>query len=207
MRPNEARVSGVTLPPNQSTSPYAMRMMVRFLKMVYTGTERYCCERGRVSCCRSSRGTSRKRTHERLGPGVDDEDEEERDGEPPARVLAVPVAERDDLRGSSSQLPVLLERDRRERGTHAQSLCRHDARDADDRLDRQEEEVHVEAFARHDELCGTSKGQGQLLYEAEGPRGKARRGDSLLTTWERARRRVSSEPACGGYRGSVSAPS
>jgi hypothetical protein len=41
MRPKEKRVIGVTEPPNQSTSPYAMRMMVRFLKMVYTGIERY----------------------------------------------------------------------------------------------------------------------------------------------------------------------
>lgn len=40
IRPNESRATGVTLPPNQSTSPYAMTMMVKFLKMVYTGTER-----------------------------------------------------------------------------------------------------------------------------------------------------------------------
>jgi hypothetical protein len=40
MRPKEKRAMGVTEPPNQSTSPYAMRMMVRFLKMVYTGIDR-----------------------------------------------------------------------------------------------------------------------------------------------------------------------
>jgi hypothetical protein len=34
MRKKETRVSGVTEPPNQRTSPYAIRMMVRFLKMV-----------------------------------------------------------------------------------------------------------------------------------------------------------------------------
>jgi hypothetical protein len=34
IRPNEKRAMGVTEPPNQSTSPYAIRMMVRFLKMV-----------------------------------------------------------------------------------------------------------------------------------------------------------------------------
>jgi hypothetical protein len=32
--PKDSRVRGVTLPPNQRTSPYAMTMMVRFLKMV-----------------------------------------------------------------------------------------------------------------------------------------------------------------------------
>jgi hypothetical protein len=40
MRPKEKRAMRVTLPPNQRTSPYAMRMMVKFLKMVYTGMER-----------------------------------------------------------------------------------------------------------------------------------------------------------------------
>jgi hypothetical protein len=34
IRPNEKRAIGVTEPPNHSTSPYAMRMMVKFLKMV-----------------------------------------------------------------------------------------------------------------------------------------------------------------------------
>lgn len=38
--PNESSAMDVTEPPNQSTSPYAIRMMVRFLKMVYTGIER-----------------------------------------------------------------------------------------------------------------------------------------------------------------------
>lgn len=32
----------VTLPPNQSTSPYAIKMMVKFLKMVYIGMGKYC---------------------------------------------------------------------------------------------------------------------------------------------------------------------
>jgi hypothetical protein len=32
--PKEKRVMGVTEPPNQSTSPYAIKMMVKFLKMV-----------------------------------------------------------------------------------------------------------------------------------------------------------------------------
>jgi hypothetical protein len=40
IRPNESRARGDTLPPNHRTSPYAMTMMVRFLKMVYTGTDR-----------------------------------------------------------------------------------------------------------------------------------------------------------------------
>jgi hypothetical protein len=34
MRPKDRRARGVTLPPNHKTSPYAMTMMVRFLKMV-----------------------------------------------------------------------------------------------------------------------------------------------------------------------------
>jgi hypothetical protein len=34
IKPNEKRAMGVTEPPNQSTSPYAMRMIVKFLKMV-----------------------------------------------------------------------------------------------------------------------------------------------------------------------------
>jgi hypothetical protein len=34
MRPNEKSAMGVTEPPNQSTSPYAIKMIVRFLKMV-----------------------------------------------------------------------------------------------------------------------------------------------------------------------------
>lgn len=34
MRKNEQSVRGVTCPPNQMTSPYAMRMMVRFLKIL-----------------------------------------------------------------------------------------------------------------------------------------------------------------------------
>ena len=40
IRPNEKRAEGVTLPPNHKTSPYAITMIVKFLKMVYTGTER-----------------------------------------------------------------------------------------------------------------------------------------------------------------------
>lgn len=40
IRPKEKSAMGVTEPPNHSTSPYAIRMMVRFLKMVYTGIER-----------------------------------------------------------------------------------------------------------------------------------------------------------------------
>jgi hypothetical protein len=34
IRPNENSAMGVTDPPNHSTSPYAIRMMVKFLKMV-----------------------------------------------------------------------------------------------------------------------------------------------------------------------------
>jgi hypothetical protein len=40
IRPKEKRAMEVTVPPNQRTSPYAIRMIVRFLKMVYTGIER-----------------------------------------------------------------------------------------------------------------------------------------------------------------------
>jgi hypothetical protein len=35
MRAKETRVRPVTLAPNMKTSPYAMRMMVRFLKMLW----------------------------------------------------------------------------------------------------------------------------------------------------------------------------
>lgn len=42
IRPNEKSTRGVTRPPDRRTSPYAMTMMVRFLKMVNTGTERNC---------------------------------------------------------------------------------------------------------------------------------------------------------------------
>jgi len=34
IRPNEKSVRPVTEPPNHSTSPYAIRMIVKFLKMV-----------------------------------------------------------------------------------------------------------------------------------------------------------------------------
>lgn len=34
IRPNEKRAMEVTEPPNHSTSPYAINMMVRFLKIV-----------------------------------------------------------------------------------------------------------------------------------------------------------------------------
>jgi hypothetical protein len=42
IKPKDSRSSGVTLPPNHRTSPYAMKTMVKFLKMVYTGTDKYC---------------------------------------------------------------------------------------------------------------------------------------------------------------------
>jgi hypothetical protein len=42
IKPNEKSANGVTEPPNQRTSPYAIKMIVRFLKMVYIGMERYC---------------------------------------------------------------------------------------------------------------------------------------------------------------------
>jgi hypothetical protein len=41
MRPKEKSINGVTEPPNQRTSPYAIKIMVKFLKMVYTGIDRY----------------------------------------------------------------------------------------------------------------------------------------------------------------------
>jgi hypothetical protein len=34
MKKNETRVNPVTRPPNQRTSPYAIRIIVKFLKMV-----------------------------------------------------------------------------------------------------------------------------------------------------------------------------
>ena len=40
IRPKENRAMEVTAPPNHSTSPYAMRIIVKFLKIVYTGIER-----------------------------------------------------------------------------------------------------------------------------------------------------------------------
>ena len=43
MKPNDSKSNGVTLPPNQRTSPYAITIMVKFLKIVYTGILRYCC--------------------------------------------------------------------------------------------------------------------------------------------------------------------
>jgi hypothetical protein len=42
IKPKDRSIKEVTLPPNQSTSPYAITIMVRFLKMVKTGTERNC---------------------------------------------------------------------------------------------------------------------------------------------------------------------
>lgn len=41
IRPNENNDIEDTDPPNHNTSPYAMRMIVKFLKIVYTGIERY----------------------------------------------------------------------------------------------------------------------------------------------------------------------
>jgi hypothetical protein len=40
IRPKEKRAIPVTEPPNQRTSPYAIKMIVKFLKIVYTGIER-----------------------------------------------------------------------------------------------------------------------------------------------------------------------
>ena len=40
IRPKEKSAIPVTEPPNHSTSPYAIRMIVRFLNIVYTGIER-----------------------------------------------------------------------------------------------------------------------------------------------------------------------
>lgn len=40
IRPNENSAIEVTEPPNQSTSPYAIKIMVKFLNMVYTGMDR-----------------------------------------------------------------------------------------------------------------------------------------------------------------------
>lgn len=40
IRPKENNAIPVTEPPNHSTSPYAIRMIVRFLNIVYTGIER-----------------------------------------------------------------------------------------------------------------------------------------------------------------------
>lgn len=41
IKPKENRAMEETEPPNHSTSPYAIKMMVKFLKMVYTGIDRY----------------------------------------------------------------------------------------------------------------------------------------------------------------------
>ena len=41
INPKEKRAMPVTEPPNHRTSPYAIKMMVKFLKIVYTGIERY----------------------------------------------------------------------------------------------------------------------------------------------------------------------
>ena len=37
IKPKLRRANGVTEPPNHKTSPYAIKMMVKFLKIVYTG--------------------------------------------------------------------------------------------------------------------------------------------------------------------------
>ena len=42
IKPNENRAIPVTEPPNQSTSPYAIMMVVKFLNMVYTGIVKNC---------------------------------------------------------------------------------------------------------------------------------------------------------------------
>lgn len=42
MSPKLSSARFVTLPPNQSTSPYAIKMIVKFLKIVYTGMLRNC---------------------------------------------------------------------------------------------------------------------------------------------------------------------
>jgi hypothetical protein len=43
IRPNENSVMRVTREPlNHKYSPYAIRMIVRFLKIIYTGTDKYC---------------------------------------------------------------------------------------------------------------------------------------------------------------------
>lgn len=41
IRPKENRAMEDTAPPNHNTSPYAIRIIVKFLKIVYTGMERY----------------------------------------------------------------------------------------------------------------------------------------------------------------------
>lgn len=41
IKPNENKAMDETAPPNHSTSPYAIKMIVKFLKIVYTGIERY----------------------------------------------------------------------------------------------------------------------------------------------------------------------
>lgn len=40
IKPKENSAIPVTEPPNHKTSPYAISIIVRFLKMVYTGMER-----------------------------------------------------------------------------------------------------------------------------------------------------------------------
>ncbi len=42
MSPKLSNAMPVTLPPNHSTSPYAINIMVKFLKMVYTGMLKNC---------------------------------------------------------------------------------------------------------------------------------------------------------------------
>lgn len=41
IKPKEKSAIDETEPPNHSTSPYAIRIIVKFLKIVYTGIERY----------------------------------------------------------------------------------------------------------------------------------------------------------------------
>jgi hypothetical protein len=41
INPKEKRAMDETEPPNHRTSPYAIKIVVKFLKMVYTGIERY----------------------------------------------------------------------------------------------------------------------------------------------------------------------
>lgn len=41
IKPNENKAIDDTDPPNHNTSPYAINMIVKFLKIVYTGMERY----------------------------------------------------------------------------------------------------------------------------------------------------------------------
>lgn len=107
-----------------------IKMMVRFLKIVYTGMLRNCCSQGTCQGHLRERSNEEEPAHQTLAPGVDNAYEEEGYRKPLLRVLHVEISER----------------------YQAQPFRRGNTDDADDGLHRQQQEVHAEVRSRYDEL-------------------------------------------------------